>query len=739
MDRAPSRLAVLRRRAPRPGARTRGVVRRICRAARRGRGGRRRCRVPAARARAGRRPGGCAIAFRPPTAARCRRSIRARCASRAKRSRIHDGLADFAFAMQGLGSGAITLAGHAPRSARAGCPRVARGDAIAAFALSEPDAGSDVARDGDARGARRRRTGCSTAARRGSPTAASPTSTACSRAPATAPGAQGHFRVRRARRRARTRRRRAHRRDRAASAGAPRVSRLPGAARRAARARRATASSSRCARSTSFARRWRRRPSASRGARSTRRVAHARARRMFGGTLADLQLDAGDAGRHGDRRSMPRRFSPIAPRGCATCADVRTTKEAAMAKLAATESAQRVIDAAVQMHGGAGRHARAHRRAALPRNPRAAHLRGRDRGAAAHHRPRSRCAEQGRRSDDAIRPRRHVRARPPAAARRSGRTSCSTLPELRYPGAAQLRDRAPRRRGRARLGRAHGDPRAGRLALDLRGTARARRTGSRTCCARTSALVPGNRVLLRGPNSPMMAACWFAVIKAGGIAVATMPLLRAQGTDRHRDQGADHARAVRRAAADELDAARAACPTLTTVAHVRDRGARRRRGARGDASRRCSPNVAHGRRRHGADRVHVRHDRHSPRARCIFTATCSPPAIAGRARRCARRPTTSSPAARRWRSRSGWADCCCSRCASARRRCCSRRPSPDALLPAIAEHRATVLFTAPTSYRAMAAQARAVRPRRACASACRPARRCRPRRASCGRTRPASR
>jgi 2-aminobenzoate-CoA ligase len=39
-------------------------------------------------------------------------------------------------------------------------------------------------------------------------------------------------------------------------------------------------------------------------------------------------------------------------------------------------------------------------------------------------------------------------------------------------------------------------------------------------------LVPGNRVLLRGPNNPMMAACWFAVIKAGGVVVCTMPLLR---------------------------------------------------------------------------------------------------------------------------------------------------------------------------------------------------------------------
>jgi acyl-CoA dehydrogenase len=56
----------------------------------------------------------------------------------------HDGLADFAFAMQGLGSGAISLAGSRELQSRY-LPRVARGEAIAAFALSEPDAGSDVA------------------------------------------------------------------------------------------------------------------------------------------------------------------------------------------------------------------------------------------------------------------------------------------------------------------------------------------------------------------------------------------------------------------------------------------------------------------------------------------------------------------------------------------------------------------------------------------------------------------
>jgi 2-aminobenzoate-CoA ligase len=41
-------------------------------------------------------------------------------------------------------------------------------------------------------------------------------------------------------------------------------------------------------------------------------------------------------------------------------------------------------------------------------------------------------------------------------------------------------------------------------------------------------LMPGNRVLLRAANNPMVVACWFAVLKAGGIAVTTMPLLRAR-------------------------------------------------------------------------------------------------------------------------------------------------------------------------------------------------------------------
>ena len=41
-------------------------------------------------------------------------------------------------------------------------------------------------------------------------------------------------------------------------------------------------------------------------------------------------------------------------------------------------------------------------------------------------------------------------------------------------------------------------------------------------------LVPGNRVLLRAANKPMMVAAYLAVLKAGGVVVATMPLLRAR-------------------------------------------------------------------------------------------------------------------------------------------------------------------------------------------------------------------
>src|SRR3954449_11748147 len=80
--------------------------------------------------------------------------VRALCLIRETLGRF-SGIADFAFALQGLGSGPLSLFGSATQR-RAWLPRVAAGEAIPAFALSEAEAGSDVAamtatarRDGD--------------------------------------------------------------------------------------------------------------------------------------------------------------------------------------------------------------------------------------------------------------------------------------------------------------------------------------------------------------------------------------------------------------------------------------------------------------------------------------------------------------------------------------------------------------------------------------------------------------
>ena len=93
-------------------------------------------------------------AARDPDDAASTLDVRSLCLIRETLAR-HDALADFAFAMQGLGSGAISLFGSAALQ-REILPAVREGRKIAAFALSEPDAGSDVAamstsarRDGD--------------------------------------------------------------------------------------------------------------------------------------------------------------------------------------------------------------------------------------------------------------------------------------------------------------------------------------------------------------------------------------------------------------------------------------------------------------------------------------------------------------------------------------------------------------------------------------------------------------
>src|SRR3989442_5317710 len=83
-------------------------------------------------------------------------------------------------------------------------------------------------------------------------------------------------------------------------------------------------------------------------------------------------------------------------------------------------------------------------------------------------------------------------------------------------------------------------------------------------------LVPGNCVLLRGANSPWMAASWLAVMKAGGIAVATMPLLRAKElAEIILKAKVTHALCDKRLDA-ELKAALPACSMLKTVAYWHD-------------------------------------------------------------------------------------------------------------------------------------------------------------------------
>ena len=80
-------------------------------------------------------------------------------------------------------------------------------------------------------------------------------------------------------------------------------------------------------------------------------------------------------------------------------------------------------------------------------------------------------------------------------------------------------------------------------------------------------LVPGNRVLLRGANSPMLAACWFGVVKAGGIAVGTMPLLRARELIGIAAKAEITHALVDARLAEEVSLARPQCPTLAHVLH----------------------------------------------------------------------------------------------------------------------------------------------------------------------------
>ena len=80
-------------------------------------------------------------------------------------------------------------------------------------------------------------------------------------------------------------------------------------------------------------------------------------------------------------------------------------------------------------------------------------------------------------------------------------------------------------------------------------------------------LVPGHRVLLRGPNSAMMVAAYLAVIKAGGVVVATMPLLRAKEIAYPLAKAKISLALCDHRLADEMEKARAVSPDLARVVY----------------------------------------------------------------------------------------------------------------------------------------------------------------------------
>ena len=262
----------------------------------------------------------------------------------------HDGLADFAFAMQGLGTGAISLAGSAAMR-DAVLPKVAKGEWIAAFALSESEAGSDVGAmqcaarlDGASYVLDGEKTWISNGgiadvytvvARTGEGDgtkglsafvlyADDPGFSVVKRIETIAPHPLATVRFDGCR--------------------IPTDRRLgaPGEGFKLAMRTLDIFRASVAAAAVGFARRA-----------MDEAVAHTKARPMFGGTLADLQLTQGAIG---DMATAIDSAALLTYRAAWRRDVLRlpTTREAAMAKMVATENAQQVIDRAVQLFGGRG-------------------------------------------------------------------------------------------------------------------------------------------------------------------------------------------------------------------------------------------------------------------------------------------------------------------------------------------------------------------------------------------------
>ena len=262
----------------------------------------------------------------------------------------HDGLADFAFAMQGLGTGAITLSGSEALKQYV-LPKVASGEWISAFALTEPDAGSDVgamACDARLEGDHYVLNGEKTWISNGGIADVYCVFARTGEAPGTRgisafvvyPDMPG-FEV-------------AERMEviaphplarlRFSDMKVPVANRL-GAAGEGFKVAMRTLDifrASVAAAALGFARRA-----------LDEGLNHAKARPMFGHTLADFQLTQARLG----EMATDIEAAALLTARAAWRRDVQklpTTREAAMAKMTATENAQRVIDAAVQMHGEQG-------------------------------------------------------------------------------------------------------------------------------------------------------------------------------------------------------------------------------------------------------------------------------------------------------------------------------------------------------------------------------------------------
>jgi acyl-CoA dehydrogenase len=263
---------------------------------------------------------------------------------------FHNGLADFAFAMQGLGSGAVGLAGS-PELRSQILPKTRSGEWLSAFALSEKEAGSDVAamacsaaRNGDAYVLNGEKTWVSNGGiadvycvfvRTGEVPGARGLS-----AFVILPGDPGFFVAERIE--VIAPHPLATLRFENCRVPARRMLGAPGEGFKIAMRTLDIFRASVAAAAVGFARRA-----------LHEAVNHARTRKMFGATLGDLQLTQAAIGEMATNVDA----AALLTYRAAWRRDVQklpTTKEAAMAKMTATETAQQVIDRAVQMFGGRG-------------------------------------------------------------------------------------------------------------------------------------------------------------------------------------------------------------------------------------------------------------------------------------------------------------------------------------------------------------------------------------------------